>query len=174
MKDAADATKGAGDAATQAAGGYDKMAASAAAAAAEAATNARYGSPLGNDKYSRPKGGTVTGNTREERLAGQGASDETLRFELLRKLQAGTLTEADLPALQATVNALRNNQEMFDSLPAGMTSLEGYADDQKWKAARTGFEQAISKFSGGSAAPGGQAVGERPVNMNVNVGGKRV
>lgn len=135
--------------------------------------NARYSSPLGNDKYARPTGGAVTGNTREERLAGQAASDETLRFELLRKLQTGTLTESDLPALQAVVQTLKNNQEMFDSLPAGMTSLEGYADDRKWMAARTGFEQAIARFSGGSGAQGAQGVG-RTVTVKIDAGkGKR-
>lgn len=54
-----------------------------------------------------------------------------------------------------------------------MTSLEGYADDRKWMAARTGFEQAIARFSGGSGAQGAQSVG-RTVTVKIDGGkGKR-
>ena len=131
---------------------------------AEGAGGGKYSSPLGPDKYGRPKGGSVTGNTREERLAGQAASDDTLRFELLEKLRAGTLTQADLPGLKAVVSSLKTNQAVFDSMPVGLSSLESVADDKKWANARTGFEQAISNLGGGSN--GGTTV-------TVNIGGRK-
>ena len=131
---------------------------------AEGAGGGKYDSPLGPDKYGRPKGGSVTGNTREERLSGQAASDDRLRFELLEKLRAGTLTQADLPGLKAVVSSLKTNQAVFDSMPVGLASLEGIADDKKWANARTGFEQAISNLGGGSN--GGTTV-------TVNIGGRK-
>jgi hypothetical protein len=153
MNEAADATRRAGRAADGAAGSYRNMEQSAEAAAAAAAVAA---------KYSAPKGGSVTGNTREERLAGQSATDESLRFELLAKLQQGTLTKEDLPALRAMVETIKTNQSIFDSMPVGLSSLSGLADDKKWAAARTGFEQAISTLGGGSGA-GAATVGRRIV-----------
>jgi tape measure domain-containing protein len=139
---------------------------------AAASAEGRYSSPLGNDKYARPAGGSVTGNTREDRLKGQTASDETLYFSLLAKLQNGTLSAEDLPALQNQVQVLKNNQALFDTLGPGDSSLEALADDRRRAAARVQFEQAIAKFSGGSGAQGAQGVG-RTVNVNLNVGGER-
>lgn len=177
MRDAANATKGAGDAANAAAGGYNNMAQSAEQAAQAAKKAAeikeRYSSPLGDNKYGSPRTGKSNyGDTREERLAGQGASDETLRFALAQKLQSGTLTPDDLDELRAVVQTLKNNEAMFENITPGGNSTDALADDAKWRAIRLGMEQAIAKFSGGSGTPGAQTVG-RPVNMTVNVGGKR-
>ena len=187
MNEAANATKGAGDAATQAAGNYNTMAQSAeqASAAAQklADINAKYASPLGPDKYGSPldnkygtpKQGSVFGNTREERLSGQGASDETLRFELLKKLQAGTLSEADLGSLRNVVATLKENEKMFASLGPGRSSSEALADDRKWENARVGFEQAIANLQGkaGTVSSGAAAVGGNTThNVNVNIGGR--
>lgn len=107
---------------------------------------------------------------RAQKLAGQAATDERLRFELLAKLQQGTLTKEDLPALRAMVDTLKANQAIFDSLPIGLSSLGGLADDKKWAAARTGFEQAIATLGGGSASgSGAAAVGRRVVyDLRVN------
>lgn len=197
MREAANGTKGAGDAANTAAGGYNNMAKGADQAAAAAkrlaeANARRYGRPGeggnpsdGSDEkyydpgrgspYARPGevprngyGQTQADFQRTERLKGQGASDETLRFALLQKLQAGTLSQEDLPGLIAVVQTLKNNEEIFRNITPGGNSLEALEDDAKWRNARTGFEQAIARFGGG----GGQGVG-RPVNMTVNVGGKR-
>jgi len=109
MGEAAEATRGAGRAADGAAGSYGNMAQSAeqAAAAAKklAEINARYASPLGADKYSAPTGGSVTGNTREERLAGQNAVDNSLIFRLRDQLAVGA--ERDLlHALEGFVERL--------------------------------------------------------------------
>ena len=173
LRQTAGAASGAGNAANQAAEGFRNMGEAAGAAADNVKrltdANNRYSSPLGPNKYGSPRtGGSTYGNTREERLAGQGASDETLRFALLQKLQAGTLSQEDLPGLIAVVQTLKNNEEIFRNITPGGNSLEALEDDAKWRNARTGFEQAIARFGGG----GGQGVG-RPVNMTVNVGGKR-
>lgn len=176
LRQTAGAAGGAGDAANQAADGFRNMGDAAGAAADNvnrlANANNRYSSPLGPNKYASPldnkygsprTGKSTYGDTREERLAGQGASDETLRFALLEKLRAGTLTESDLPDLQAVVQTLRNNEEIFRNITPGGNSLEALADDAKWRNARGGFEQAISKFSGGSGTPGAQGVGRTSV-----------
>lgn len=138
----------------------------------QALANAKYSSPLGDTKYSRPAGGSVTGNTREERLAGQSASDESLRFELLSKLQGGGLTSADLGGLKAAVEAIKTNQAIFDSLSPGLVSLEGLADDRKWANARTGFEQAIARFEGQAGTPsnGAASVG-KTISIDLRVNG---
>lgn len=181
MEEARVATDGVAESANKAAGGYRNMASSAseAAAAAErlAAANAKYASPLGAGKYSSPlenkygsprTGQSNYGNTREERLAGQGASDETLRFALLDKLNKGQLSEADVADLKNVVGTLRENQKMFDSLGIGTADNATLADDRKWQAIQARFEQAIATLEGGSSSrPGTAAVG-RTVNVNIN------
>lgn len=136
---------------------------------AAVAADTRYSSPLGPDKYARPEGGSIVGNTREDRLKGQTASDETLYFSLLAKLKAGTLTEADVGNLQNVVQVLKNNQALFDTLGPGDSSLEALADDRRRAAARVQFEQAIARLTGGSGAQGAQTVG-RTVTVNLKTG----
>lgn len=128
---------------------------------ASAAADTRYSSPLGDDKYARPEGGSIVPPTREERLKGQTASDETLYFSLLAKLQSGTLGEGDVGDLQNVVRVLRNNQALFDTLGPGDSSLEALADDRRRAAARVQFEQAIARLTGGSGAQGAQGVGRK-------------
>ncbi|MCM2319057.1 MAG: tape measure protein [Pseudomonas sp.] len=128
---------------------------------ASAAADTRYSSPLGDDKYARPEGGSIVPPTREERLRGQTASDETLYFSLLAKLQSGTLGEGDVGDLQNVVRVLRNNQALFDTLGPGDSSLEALADDRRRAAARVQFEQAIARLTGGSGAQGAQGVGRK-------------
>lgn len=141
MGSAADATRWVDSAARSAAGGFDSMASAAerAAAAARAA-----------DKYSTPKGGSITGNTREERLAGQTAVDNSLQFELRDKLRAGTLSKDDLAALKNVVSALRQREQVDRSVdkfnPAGF-SLAGTADRREWENVRAQFEQSIAQMS---------------------------
>jgi TP901 family phage tail tape measure protein len=144
------------------------------AAASARAAAAKYGSPLGDTKYSAPKGGSTVGSTREDRLAGQGASDENLRFELLKKLQTGTLSEGDLGSLKAVVATLKENERMFAALPPGLTSLEGLADDRKWESARAGFEQAIANMQGraGETPQGAASVGRSVIHRVEFPGGK--
>lgn len=128
---------------------------------ASAASDSRYSSPLGDDKYARPQGGSIVPNSREERLKGQTASDETLYFSLLAKLQQGTLGEGDVGDLQNVVRVLKNNQALFDTLGPGDSSLEALADDRRRAAARVQFEQAIARLTRGSGDAGAQSVGRR-------------
>lgn len=166
MNDAAEATRGAGRSADGAAGSYRNMQQSAEAAAAAAAVAAKYSSPLGPDKYSKPKGGSVTGNTREERLAGQNAVDNSLQFTLRDKLNAGDLTADDLASLQAVVAALKQREQVdrdVDRMAPGAFSLEGMRDRRSWEQTRLQFENAISRLGGG----GGASVG-RTVRVDIN------
>jgi TP901 family phage tail tape measure protein len=151
MQEATAATDGAGRAAHGAAGGYRNMAQSAAEAAAAAKrlaeVNAKYQSPLGPDKYSGPKGGSVTGNTREERLAGQNAVDNTLMFELRDKLDAGTLGPQDADNIRAVLAALEQNEQVnrdIDRLNPAAFSLGGAADRNEWKAVAAQLAQALN------------------------------
>jgi tape measure domain-containing protein len=186
MNDAADATRGAGDAANGAAGGYRNMAQSAEQAAESAKKlaeiNARYESPLGPDKYARPEGGSVTGNTREERLAGQNAVDNSLLFELEAKLKRGALTEADNADIRAAIAALEQNEQIdrdVDRMNPGGFSLEGMADRAKWRAVRQQLEQQLANTAvgaGGSSGQGGAGQGggnNTTHNVKVDLGGGR-
>lgn len=136
----------------------------------------RYSSPLGNDKYASPlenkygnprDGQSTYGNTREERLAGQNAVDNTLMFALRDKLKAGLLTEADLPALQAVLAANADNEKIARSMGPSGWSNEARADWTAWQNTMRLFEQQVARFGGGSGA---QAVGRR-VDMRINLGG---
>jgi tape measure domain-containing protein len=130
---------------------------------AAAPANNKYSSPLGTNKYARAGNPSTYGNTREERLAGQGAVDNTLQYELQQKMRAGLLTAEDLPQLLAVAKAIRNNQAMYDRLPGTASSLEALADDRRQMALATQFEQQAAKFGGSGGVP---------VNVNVSVGGK--
>lgn len=98
------------------------------------------------------------GNTREERLAGQGASDNRLMFELKDKLDAGTLSADDVGSLRAVVEALKQNNIVNGDVMRrnpGAISLEGQADDRAWQNRMRLFQDAIDKFTGGQQSVGG-------------------
>jgi tape measure domain-containing protein len=128
-------------------------------------TNTKFSSPLPQNKFARAGNPSAYGNTREERLAGQAASDESLMFEIERKLRAGVLTAEDLPAIRAVAQTIRTNQRQFDAIAPGGSSLEALADDRRRLALASQLELQAAKFSGGS--------GGVPVNVNVNVGGQK-
>lgn len=128
----------------------------------------RYSSPLGSDKYDRAGQGSTYGDTREERLAGQNAVDNTLMFALRDKLKAGLLTEADLPALQAVLAANAENEKIARSMGPSGWSNEGRADWTAWQNTMRLFEQQVARFGGGGS--GAQTVGRR-VDMRINLGG---
>lgn len=107
------------------------------------------------------------GNTREERLAGQNAVDNTLMFALRDKLNAGLLTDADLPALRAVLAANAENAKIARSMGPSGWSNEGRADWTAWQNTMRLFEQQVSRLGGGGAGP---AVGKR-VDMRINVDG---
>jgi tape measure domain-containing protein len=76
------------------------------------------------DRYAAPKGGSVTGSSREERLAGQAATDGSGAFALREKQRTRTLTAADLQAAEAVFSAAQFNKQMFDDNSKAY-SLEG-------------------------------------------------
>lgn len=107
------------------------------------------------------------GSTREERLAGQNAVDNTLMFALRDKLKAGLLTDADLPALQAVLAANADNEKIARSMGPSGWSNEGRADWTAWQNTMRLFEQQVSRLGGGGQ---GASVGKR-VDMRINVDG---
>jgi tape measure domain-containing protein len=85
-----------------------------------------YGSP-----YSRPGDGPVNGlgETKEQydrrhRLEGQNAVDNSLIFKLEEKLNAGTLTEADRPLVEAVKAAVAQNVQLERGTSPGLTTPE--------------------------------------------------
>ena len=88
--------------------------------------NAKYNQSKADlkDKYSAPKGDSVTGNTREERLAGQSANDGTGAFALREKQRAGTLSADDLKTAEAVLAAAKFNQQQVEQ-NRGAFSLSG-------------------------------------------------
>lgn len=112
----------------------------------------------------------VTGQTREQRLAGQGGPvDNSLPFILRDKLAAGTLTDADLPGAQAALRVARDNA----SLASGSSvSLGGLADMSQWVLV---LQQIVDKLSSGGLGDGARKVPARAqpqpgriVNITVN------
>lgn len=80
---------------------------------------------------------SVTGDTREQRLAGQNAVDNRLMFEIRDKLNSNTLTAADAASIKAVLAALAQNRAVnasVDRQSAGAISLEGRRDDAQWQA----------------------------------------
>jgi tape measure domain-containing protein len=136
-----------------------------------------YASPLGADKYGKPAGGSVTGNTREERLAGQNAVDNSLLFELEAKLKRGALTEADNADIRAAIAALEQNEQIdrdVDRMNPGGFSLSGMADRAKWRAVRQQLEQQLANTAVGGGGSSGQGGGNSTThNVTVDLGGGR-
>lgn len=91
---------------------------------------------------------SVTSDTIEERLNGQNAVAASLQFQLRDKMQAGTLSEADLLAIQAVIASLKQQNEVNCSaskLSAGFRSLEGARDAQGWRSVTAQLEQFVSR-----------------------------
>ncbi|MCB4362683.1 tape measure protein [Hydrogenophaga taeniospiralis] len=139
-----------------------------------------YASPLGAGKYGRPEGGSVTGNTREERLAGQNAVDNRLMFELRAKLDAGLLTAADRADIDAVIAALDQNEAVnrdIDRLNPGAFSSAGAADRNEWRQVRTRLAQALGNTTLGGQTGGGGQRGEQfstpSKTVNVKIDGGR-
>lgn len=115
--------------------------------------NAKYASPLGEDKYARPKGGSVTGSTREERLAGQNAVDNTLLLDLEAKLKAGTLTKDDAADMEAVIAALDQNDQVdrdADRMNPGGFSLDGMRDRARMRSVRQQLARRLQSLGDGS------------------------
>lgn len=143
--------------------------------------NERYGSPLGSDKYARPKGGAVTGNTREERLAGQNAVDNTLAFRLRDMLDAGTIDQATPEEIRAVIAALEQNEAVnrdLDRMNPGAFSSAGMADRGLWNNVRTRLQQALGRSDVGQSSTSSgfdraQGFGGSSKTVNVKIDGGR-
>lgn len=99
-------------------------------------------------------GKTVTGDTRDQRLAGQNVVDAGGYMAVQKKLQNGTLTEADRPIVEALAAAAKQNAELNASvmkLSAGAVSFraqQSVADQQAVA------ERALAALAGRGNAPG--------------------
>lgn len=92
---------------------------------------------------------SVTGDTREQRLAGQNAVDANLQFQLRDKLQQGTLGTDDVGALKTVIASLKQQNAVNGSasrLSAGFQSTEGVEDARAWQRTLAQFEQAVSRL----------------------------
>ncbi|OGB19443.1 MAG: hypothetical protein A2W72_17950 [Burkholderiales bacterium RIFCSPLOWO2_12_67_14] len=137
-----------------------------------------YASPLGAGKYGRPEGGSVIGNTREDRLAGQNAVDNSLMFELRAKLDAGLLTAADKADIEAVIAALDQNEAVnrdLDRLNPGAFSSAGAADRNEWRQVRTRLAQALGNTTLGGQTGGGrgESISTPSKTVNVRIDGGR-
>jgi tape measure domain-containing protein len=181
LKNGGSAADGYGKALDGLAGAQGRLAQSTdAATAALQRQRDMYSSPLGADKYGRPAGGSVTGDTREERLAGQNAVDNSLLFELEAKLKRGALTAADTDDIRAAIAALEQNEQIdrdVDRMNPGGFSLAGMADRAKWRALRQQLEQQLANTAvgAGGSQGGGQRsdVGNTTHIVKIDLGGKR-
>lgn len=102
---------------------------------------------------------STTGNTREERLAGENAVDMNLQFQLRDKLKAGTLGAADLGAIKTVIETLKQQQAINASaskLSAGFMSTEGLRDAASWQATRAQLEQVVANLEGATRGGGGK------------------
>lgn len=99
-------------------------------------------------------GKTVTGDTREQRLAGQNVVDAGGYLAVQQKLQNGTLTEADRPLVLALAAAAKQNAELNASvmkLSAGAISFQAQRSVADQQAVA---ERALASLAGQGAAPG--------------------
>lgn len=92
---------------------------------------------------------------------GPNAVDASLQFELRKKMDAGTLTTDDLPAIRAVIASLQQQNEVNGSasrMSAGFQSTGGAADAQAWQQVRGRLQSEEKRL-------------ERTVN--INMGGRR-
>lgn len=167
MKDAAAATDAVGESADRASGGYRRIAQDADAAAAAAKRLAEA-----NDRFSAPNGnGAVTGNTREQRLQGQNAVDDSLRLSLVNKLNTGALTKADAGGVQAFAQALAQNIALAQSANPGAISTDFLQSIREMQAQLIRMQQVLGA---GAAAGTGPAARQVLVNINTPQGRQQV
>jgi TP901 family phage tail tape measure protein len=160
MNEARDATRGAGNAAEDASKSYQGLGLSAEQAAANvkklAEINAKYASPLGNDKFASPlnNGPTAMGK------AGA-AVDNSLQFSLRDKLNNNTLSDADVPLLKTALATIRANQAVMNTISPGLNSLQGLASDREWANVATRFDDFIREAERPAPAAQTPAVQQR-------------
>lgn len=161
MMDAAAATDEAGDAANRAAGGYRNVARDAEAAAESARRLAEF-----NNRFSAPDGKFAqTGNTREERLQGQNAVDDTLRLDLVNKLNSGKLTQADAGDVKAFGAALAQNLALAQDATPGAISTDFLRSIREMQAQLIRMQQVLGAGRAGETS----GVGGASTTHNVNI-----
>lgn len=121
---------------------------------------------------------SVTGNNREERLAGQNAVDMNLQFQLRDKLNAGALSTADLADMRNVIASLRQQNDVNGSasrMSAGFMSLEGARDAQQWQSVRQRLEDAARSMEQQAATAdqqARQAEAQRTVKFDLSTNGQ--
>ncbi|MFM2053082.1 MAG: hypothetical protein RL456_1119, partial [Pseudomonadota bacterium] len=136
---------------------------------------------------------SVTGRTREERLAGQNAVDAGGFFTVRQKLEAGTLTADDAKLVESLAAAVQQNQLLNSSVGPGAISLDGLRSMEEMAAiSRRAQEQLaglqarenrrnnsptggrITPTSTPTAPTPAPAPSSRTVNVNLTLGGRTV
>ncbi|MBN9411338.1 MAG: tape measure protein [Burkholderiales bacterium] len=78
------------------------------------------------DRYARPDGASIVGATRDERLSGQNAVDNTLLYDVIAKMREGKLGADDTGDVEAVLAALAQNESVFRDLdrsnPGGIST----------------------------------------------------
>jgi tape measure domain-containing protein len=132
---------------------------------------------------NRVTGPSVVGSTREQRLAGQNAVDNTLIFSLIDKLNSRTLTEADRGSVETAMAAWRQNRAVTDDAlqrNAGAFSFDYLRDLDAQGRQLQRMLELLGAGGSGLAAKGGRGAlggsnsgsGVRRT-VNINIGGKR-
>jgi len=100
---------------------------------------------------------------RAQKLQGQNAVDNRLKFQLRDKLNAGTLTEADTANVQAVIAELKQNAVInaFGRSQGGI-SLAGIEDDQKWQNTGALLQQFLTEQQTRTAASAAAAQAVTP------------
>jgi hypothetical protein len=129
--------------------------------------NSKYGQGKADTSFKYAKvgsgEGSVLGKTREEKLAGQNAVDNSFRYQIERKLRSGSLGEADASGVQSVIDALKQNTLLFEQYGTAYT-LEGARSAQADKALLAQLEGELSRLRG--AGSGGTLSRTAPARVN--------
>lgn len=129
------------------------------------------------ERYSVPKGGSVTGSSREERLAGQAATDGSGAFALREKQRTRTLTAADLQTAEAVFAAAQFNKRMFDDNSKAY-SLEGTRSVFGELNSASAILSQVREMAGKQSSTAQSTAPTETVNrsvrtVNINLGGRQ-
>lgn len=119
---------------------------------------------------------STTGRTREERLAGQNAVDNTLVFDLIARERAGTLTKDDLASAIAALDAAKQNRAQDAQarrFSAGAFSLDHQREvDATVVALQRIVDRVSSDSTIGNDSTGGKKTGSGARTIRVEIGGR--
>ncbi len=103
---------------------------------------------------------SVTGNTREDRLKGQNAVDNSLSFRLMDKLKSGTLSQDDLPDVRNALAAAKQNKLMDEDVLRSNSGALTFEHIRQIEGQVRAMEAALDKLEGGGLN-GGSTAGEK-------------